>query len=398
MSQHTKPGDRIAILYVIISTEIGGTEQQLYNLLTLLDRSRFRPMLAYYQKGGKDADFRAIDDLGVFYLPRSLSRGHMLGTALQLAAVMKRENVQIVHTFLDGATVAGMAGAILAGVPLKIASERTGLVEKKTNPLKELFFGRVTPALTRRADLVIANSRASARRATARGVPESRIHVIYNGLHPGPLSLSAEDGARARSWLKSGGPVVGIASRLHRYKDHRTLLNACRLLVEKHPSLQVLVVGDGPERAALERQSSQLGIRDNVIFTGYQAPAPFISLMDVAALTTNLAEGMPNFVMEAMWLGKPVVATGIGGTAELVLHGETGLLVPPGDVEALAGAIGALFSDPARASRMGELGRQRIAEHFSLEAMVTAHEGLYTEIYRDIQNNPHTARVKSGSR
>jgi glycosyltransferase involved in cell wall biosynthesis len=156
------------------------------------------------------------------------------------------------------------------------------------------------------------------------------------------------------------------------------LLAAARTVAEKAPSATFLISGYGPLRERLEAQARQLGVDARVRFLGYRKDVALIlAASDVFALP-SLWEGMSNAVLEAMAAGKPVVATAVDGAVDQVLPGESGLLVPPGDADALAQALLDLARDPRKAQEMGIKGRERVRREFSLDRMTDA----YIELYR----------------
>jgi len=195
------------------------------------------------------------------------------------------------------------------------------------------------------------------------------VRTIYNGVpdeQGGPPERVA------------AGPVVGAVGRLSREKGIDVLLRA---LVEL-PEATGLIVGDGPERAALEQLARGLGIDGRVVFTGYTPDARrFLGAIDVLALPSRF-EALPLSAVEAMLAQRPVVATNVGSVDEAVIDGETGVLVPAENPAALAHAIGTLLADPGRARSLGAAGRERALARFSAAAMAQAYEALYDEVRR----------------
>ena len=153
----------------------------------------------------------------------------------------------------------------------------------------------------------------------------------------------------------------------------------------RHPEARFIIAGDGPERAALEQLSIELGLAPTTLFLGNLRNIDLCVLLtgiDIFALASR-EEGMPNAVLEAMATALPVVATAVGGTPEIIEHDVSGLLVPPGDVGALAASIEALLENPAKAAAMATAARHRVAESFSIETMVRRTQDLYEELLRE---------------
>jgi len=149
----------------------------------------------------------------------------------------------------------------------------------------------------------------------------------------------------------------------------------------RRPEVRFALVGDGSERPSLESRIAELGLEDAVEILGTRYDVPAILARADAACLPSLAEGLPNAVMEAMAAGLPVVATAVGGTPELVIPGETGLLAPPGAAEELAEALLAVLADPVHARSMGARGRKLIAREYSLDALASGHAAMYGSIF-----------------
>jgi len=160
-------------------------------------------------------------------------------------------------------------------------------------------------------------------------------------------------------------------------KGHDDFFQALKRIVMSAPNVKVLLVGNGPEREKLERLAGDLGIRSHLIFTGFRRDVPdLISAMDIVALPSH-SEAFPQVVVEALAIGKPVVACQVGGTSEIVRDGETGLLVPPGNPAIFASALRELMHRPDRAKTMGERGRADVVTRFSITQMCRAYESCY---------------------
>ena len=187
---------------------------------------------------------------------------------------------------------------------------------------------------------------------------------------------------RARIGLPAGAPVAGVVGRLEARKGHRFFLEAMRRVVDRVPAAMGLIVGEGKEKETLLAQRDALGLHDAVRIVGYWPDlTEALAALDVFVLP-SLMEGHPLAILEAMAAGKPVVATDVGGNAEAVEPDATGLLVPPADAEALAGAIVSLLEEPERARQLGAAGRRSL-DRFSLGAAVRANEEMYLQRYQE---------------
>jgi glycosyltransferase involved in cell wall biosynthesis len=223
---------------------------------------------------------------------------------------------------------------------------------------------------------VIANSRASADALVERGGDGSKVRVVYNGLDPAPFdAVSDGDVAALRCELNlNGAPLVGLFGRLAQWKGQHVALDA----VAQLPGVHLLLVGDAlfGEKAyaeSLRRQTDRLGIRDRVHFLGFRPDIPrLMRMVSVVVHTSTSPEPFGRVIVEGMLARRPVIATQAGGVKEIMANGRTGVLVPPGDPQALAGAIRELIADRTRSEELAEAGRAHAEECFTVDAMVQA--------------------------
>lgn len=196
---------------------------------------------------------------------------------------------------------------------------------------------------------------------------EGAIRVIHNGVADRPVTPLARP---------AGGPIIGMVGHLHPRKGHDVMLQALPAI----PGATVVILGEGPERARLERLARDLGVEARVLMPGWQAdPRPWLHSFDVFAMPSR-TEPQGLATIEAMLAARPVVATAVDGVAEVVVDGTTGILVPPDDPRALAGAVGSLLEDPDLRCRMGEAGQLRARQMFSVEKMARSYEAVYGEL------------------
>jgi len=376
------------ILFVIGTLDVGGTERQLVELLTRLDRRRFEPVVCCLAAGGAleeplrragvsvhVAGFRGFlrfRGLAFFVrLPKLLSE---LG---RFVLIFRRERPDIVHGFLFWAYVLGAYAARLARVPVVITSRR-GLSHFKSGKPAFLLMERVANRLT---DLVIANSEAVRQDAiAAEGLAAGKVIVIHNGIEAARYCRSTATELRAELAIGQEALVVAVVANLIHYKGHRYLIEAWVEVCRVVPGAVCVLVGEGPVRAALERASSDLGLRESIRFLGTRHDVPAVVAAADLLVHPSLEEGFSNAILEAMAAGKAVVATRVGGNPEAVLDGRTGVLVPPADPRALAGAVIDLLSDSGKRAAMGAAGRRRAAEVFPMEVMVDRYQQVYDEL------------------
>jgi glycosyltransferase involved in cell wall biosynthesis len=207
------------------------------------------------------------------------------------------------------------------------------------------------------------------------GVPEARIRLIHNG-----IDLSRFDRARREPlpapFPAGEGPAVGMIANLVPVKGHADLLEAFARVRRERSDARLVLVGDGPLRAALEARAGGEDLAGAVHFAGRHPAPPWIDRFDVA-VQSSVSEGMSNVLLEYMAAGRPMAVTAVGATPEALEDGVHGRLVPPRDPAALAAAILDLLRDPERAARLGTAARARVEERFTAARMVRRMEDLY---------------------
>lgn len=275
----------------------------------------------------------------------------------------------------------GARAARRAGVPVVV--QTVHLPWQMGSPKHRVpFFAAIEPV-----DRVIAVSELQRATYERIGVPAELLRTVPNGIRPrGPGPGRAA--ARRALGLDDGQPVVLAVGRFLAQKGHRYLVAAVPELLRRFPDVAVVLVGDGVLREQLVRQVTELGVADHVHLTGFRSDARMLlDAADVFALPSR-QEAMPLAALEAMEAGRPVVATRVSGSAEVVVDGETGLLVPPGDSAALAHALGELLADPERGRRYGTAGRERFLAHYTSTRMAQQTLDVYEELLTGTRTRP----------
>jgi glycosyltransferase involved in cell wall biosynthesis len=228
----------------------------------------------------------------------------------------------------------------------------------------------------KRFDALAAVSDEVAQRLLDSGVPTGKIKTIANGIDV----QSFEHGRPLPALSATGGKVVGLVARLDLQKGFEYLLRAVRELCNIFYGLKVVIVGEGPDRKAIESMVLEYGLQGNVILAGQQSDMPGVyAAMDIFVLP-SLNEGLPMTILEAMAASKPVIATRVGAIPKVIDDGENGLLVDPRDVDGLRNAIANLLSDPERCRRMGEKAHDWVRRNYTSEAMALKYRQLYDEV------------------
>jgi glycosyltransferase involved in cell wall biosynthesis len=356
------------------SDQFGGTERALLHVLAGLDRSRWRPVLFHRPEPGVAPLVDEARRLDVALRPVPLLRGvEGIAGLPRLAAQIRRERPAVFHAHLTWplACRLGILAAGLARVPAVVATAQL-FVDLPPSGWTDLQH-RVVGACV---DRYLAVSRQVADQLRHRfGVAPEKITLVPNAVAVERFPLTA-DAWSARPGDADGRPVVLTVARLDPQKGLRDLVEAAAL-VER---AVFLIVGDGPERVALESQIEHRGLSERVRLLGFRSDiAELLAGCDVFVLP-SLFEGLPLSILEAMAAGKPVVATRIGGNADAVVDRETGLLVPVADPAALASAITTLLQSPSLRQRLGAAGRARVEQQFTAEVMVQRVSAVYDEL------------------
>ncbi len=305
-------------------------------------------------------------------------------TLLDLTAFFKRNFYHIVHTHNSKAGFLGRLAAKLAGVPVIVHTVH-GFAFHDEEPLwRQVLFRNLERFGSRWCDKMIFISQPLIEWALKDHiVGEEKIEKIYSGIQLDqfcPVKSEEKNEIRSKWNLKQKDHVIGIVSKLWEGKGHGVLIEAFKLLKEKIRDAKLVIVGEGHLYDELFRMVDTNGLRQSVMFTGFQMDvSEIIATFDVAVLP-SFFEGMGRVILEAMAMERPVVASRVGGIPDLIEQDVNGLLVRPGDVKELADALEKILSDKRLARKMGREGRKRIKEQFSAQGMVQSIERVYREL------------------
>jgi len=383
----TRRGRRLKVLLVTVGLGVGGTETQILELASRLDRNRFDVLVCGLKKDHAVAEELRVRGIRVSTLDGS-GKGDFR-VLYRLARLIRAERPDIVHAFLGFANLAASLVGRLLCVPVVIWSYRDVEVWKtKAHWLADRMGARWAEAITCCSDavreFVLARLNGQA----------SKLITIHNGIN---LDAFSSPGVVSRSELKlrDDGFVIGTVSRLDEPKKGLTvLLRALADMAKRDglPPWQCLLVGDGPARQRLRSLTAKLGLAEQVVFAGMRRDvARVLPAMDVF-VCPSLYEGFGIAIVEAMAAGRPIIASAVGGIPEIVVDRDTGLLVPPGDAAALADAMVALLTHRDQARVMGMRGRERAREKFSIETTIQRHQHMYESLSAHHAERVRTAR------
>jgi glycosyltransferase involved in cell wall biosynthesis len=293
-----------------------------------------------------------------------------------LRALLRAERIDVLHIHspsVGGQTVP-MLAARLAGAAANVVTYHQ--IQARRLGVRSRVVNHVTHTVLVDGTIAVSTGVLETLVA-ASGLPRRRMQVIHNGIEPQKYA----PGERMFPVREAGEVRIGYFGRLSHEKGVSSLLHGLAKLIPSHPQVRMLIVGDGPERSQLEAATAALGLTNSVHFLGFRTDARRIMAeVDILA-HVPVYEGFGLVVLEAMAAGLPVVTNDApGGPSEIVLHGETGLVVPHGSARALADALAGLIADPAERDRLGRNGQIRCAEQFSASVMARRTVDLYERL------------------
>jgi glycosyltransferase involved in cell wall biosynthesis len=333
------------------------------------------------------AERKGVEVVALPDLHREISPFHDLRAAYRLAGLIRELRPQVLHTHTAKAGAVGRTAALLARdarPPIIVHTFHGHVLRGYFGPVSSGFFRMLERSLASTTTALVAVSPEVRDDLVGLGVaPREKFTVIRLGVELGErVGATPETRARARRMMgiPDGRFTVGWIGRMTAVKRTDDILLAFKRLVEGGVDSCLCLVGDGPDREETERLAHDIGIVERCLFLGYQDDvAPFYAAFDALVLP-SANEGTPVSVIEALAGGRPVVATRVGGVPDVVRDGVDGFLVEPGDIDALAERLGRLAADPALAGRMGEAGRARVLERYSVERLVGDVDALYKKL------------------
>lgn len=368
------------VLHIIGGGEFGGAEQHLLTLIKNIDKSAFElhvaclfaePLAPLISREGFPAH--------IFPMKSKLDWKPISN----LASLIKTEGFHIVHTHGVRANLIGRVAAKLAGgthvvttVHSVLAFDYHRWADRWINRICETGTRGITERFITVCDMLAAQ-------LAREGVPEEKIFTVHNGLELEKYSpdVSGEP-IRQEFGITQDKIVMGIVARLHPVKGHTYLLDALAKAVKNEPNLLLLIVGTGPDRAMLKERCRELALDQNVIFTGFRKDIPqMLAALDFLVLP-SLSEGLSLTIMEGMAMHKPVLATAVGGTPEIITHEVDGYLVPPADAGALAEGILQMAGNLQEVRDMGLAARKTIEERFTAALMAEKTTGIYRNLLK----------------
>ncbi|MGQ9560915.1 MAG: glycosyltransferase [Candidatus Oleimicrobiaceae bacterium] len=357
------------LLHVVHGLGCAGGERKLWELLSRLDKDRYEITICAVDKSGPmERDFRSLGH-PLYIFPRRWRYDPTL--PLAVARLAQSCRAELVQTTLFFADIIGGVASYLARPKALVSWE---VITHPLNKRREFMYW----ALRKRFDMVVTVSDSIRKFVIEKRHQNPRaITTIHYGVDLSHYVPRPKTGSLARDLGVPGATIFGTVAHFRKQKGHLYLVEAIPRVIAAYPQAHFVLVGVGPEQERVRESVAQLGVESHVHFLGLREDVhQLLKEFDVFVLP-SLWEGFPNVVLEAMACQKPVVATAVEGTVELVVHGETGLLVEPADADRLAEALLTLLQDRALIVEFGRAGRRRVEEHFTIEHQVAAFERLY---------------------
>jgi glycosyltransferase involved in cell wall biosynthesis len=383
----------VRVLRVIARLNMGGPALHVaYLTAGLAERGYETTLVAGSLARGEDSMAFVADELGIEVerieeLHREISPLRDAVAILRLARLIRRVRPHILHTHTAKAGAVGRLAALLAGDarPLIVVHTFHGHVLRGYfDPLRTAGFRLLERWLATKTTALVAVSPQVRDDLVSLGVaPRERFVVVRLGIELEQRVAAEQDGRGESRRVLGIGPdrfAVGWIGRMTGVKRTDDVLRAFRRLRDRGVDACLCMIGDGPDRPAVERRAHELGLMRDTLFLGYQEEvAPFYAAFD-AMILPSINEGTPVSAIEALAAGRPVVATRVGGVPDVVREGEDGFLVEPGDVDALADRLARLAADPELRERLGAAGRARVVPRYSVERLVDDIDLLYRSL------------------
>ena len=390
--------ENIKVLHIITRFDKGGSAQNTYLSLLGLRKKNYQLSLVsglslesemkYEEIKAKEKDIQILESEGIEFIqcPFLLRRINVikdLKAFFDIWRIIKKYNPLIVHTHSSKAGLMGRLAAKLAGAPIIVHTPHGHVFFGYFGPFKTKLFIIFEKLASRITDKIVAlTNREKKDHILFKIAEEDKFSVIYSGIE---LNILKESSSEEKQNLKKelGIPenslIVGTAGRLVPVKGPEFLVKASKYIISKYPDTYFMFTGDGPLEQDLKRKALEMGISDNIIFLGWRDDlAKIISIYDIFVLP-SLNEGMGRVLVEAMALGKSIVASNVGGIPDLVIHGKNGFLVPPKNPKELAKYIQVLLEDKDKREKMGLAGKE-MAYNFTSERMVEKIANLYKKL------------------
>lgn len=371
----------INVLHLRDTDKICGPGKTILETISAIDKQEFNLIIGLFLLNREKTNvyFEEAEKRGVPIVAIRTTHQYDPRVILKITKIIRDHNIHILHTH---EYKSDLIGVVLAGIlNIPVVTTLHGWIANSAK--SRLYIGlqkKVLPYF----DKVIAVSDKTKEDLIKASVPEKRIDVLYNAIVVEKYQPSAEydNYLRNRFDLPKDAVLIGNIGRLSPEKGQRDFLLAAGKILQKHKNAHFILVGDGPDRNNLVNLSLGLGINENVHFTGHLNDVrPAFQDLDLMALTSH-TEGFPNVILEAFCMGKPVLATDVGGVAEIIRDGETGVLIPSKSPERIADGLELLIAERDLGRTMAQKGRLMVLEKFQFKTRVQKEQDVYREMLK----------------
>ena len=380
--------DRVRILYIIGSSDIGGAENFVYTFLKSLNNDKFEKYVVCPADGYYAEKYKSLSKKALFINPK---RSFMnLGTILRVSKFIKNNNIDITHTMLYGSDFCGVLAHLISRRSY-ILNTINGLnflvLEKNSLRLKRRIASLVYRLIYRYSDKLIAVSESVRQdlinRKGIKVSPQKIVTVLAAGTETSYHDFSQEYVKHLRdNYLREKELAISAIGTLNEVKDYDSMLEAFSLASKKNSKMRLFIAGDGPEKERLQKKASDLGICTRVYFLGAleeRERNALLYLTDIFIMSSK-TEGCPTSLLEAMYFEKPIIATKVGGIPEIIKHEESGLLISERDPQSLADTILDIAENQIRRIQFGKRAKQVFEERFTQQHMLKAYNNIYNSL------------------
>lgn len=382
--------NKIKVLHVIGSSNIGGGEKLLCDLIEKMDKEKFEVFIVCPPKGNMIESYKhCAKEIKLLRVNKIFN----VFALFNLYVYIKNRKFDIVHTHLYVSDLFGIIASMFAGTPVIISTihghnfNRVGSTGPRA--IKNAIFSLFYRAIYIFNDTVVAVCESVKKDLTERKgikVMPEKVRVIYNAIDLAKIKYNDKNiGIRKMLAKEISGDasLIGMIANFDTVKGHRNLIKAAPKVIQRFPNVKFLLVGGGKEREFIKKMAKKYGISDYLIFAGQKDDIlSLISVCDLIVLP-SLSEGFSLVIMEAMALARPIVASNVGGIAEIIEDGKTGILVPSDNYDMLSNAIIDVLEDGPKAFKIGEKAREKIINdnRFHIEHMASQTEELYSDLF-----------------
>ena len=368
--------ERITVLHLRISNFIGGPEKQILEHMVRLNKEKFRPLLCCFRDNGIDDPLqKEAEALGIPCRIINTNSAFDLKTISQLVRILREEKVNLICSHGYKPNMIGRLASWQCGVAA-VAVSRGWTAESTRIRLYE----KLDKIFLRLSDHVVAVSHGQREKILALGVKREKVSVIHNAINLDEIPAAGPRLLREQLGLPADAMIVASAGRLSPEKNYGAMVQAAAEVVTHNQQAYFVIFGEGFLRLELEQAIAAAGLTGRFLLPGFRTDLQAVLHEIDIFMLPSFTEGLPNVVLEAFAVGKPVVATRVGGTPEVVQDGVSGFLTAPDQANLMAQHLLQLLNNPSLRQTMGNAGHKHVREHFSFESQTEEYEALYRRV------------------